>query len=110
MQGSKVFPHAQVKISGGGEKKTVGCSVVLKQRRVKRDGFEREGYGDQGKIVGGFAEVVYGAKGVGEILCADRWGLPSFHSRHKHVVVVNEGERSIGAHYDVVEPDVAMRK
>ena len=78
-RGSKVIPHAQVKIFEGGEKQTVGCSVVLKQRRVKRDGFEREGNGDQGKIVGRFAKVVYGAKGMGEVLSADRWGLTSFH-------------------------------
>ena len=110
MQGSEDLTLAQIEIIGGREKKTVGCSVALKQGRIKRDGFEREGNGDQGKIVDGFVEVVHGAKRVREVLGADSRRLLTFHRRHKHAVVVNEGERSIRTHYDIVGLDVAMRK
>ena len=110
MQGSEDLTLAQIEIIGGREKETVGCSVALKQGRIKRDGFEREGNGGQGKIVNGFVEVVNGAKGVREVLGADSRRLLTFHRWHKHAVVVNEGERSIRTHHDIVRLDVAMGK
>ena len=110
MQGSEDLALAQIEIIGGREKETIGCSVALKQGRIKRDGFEREGNGSQGKIVDGFVEVVNGAKGVREVLGADSWRLLTFHRWHKHAVVVNEGECSIRTHNDIVGLDVAMRK
>ena len=110
MQGSEDLTLAQIEIIGGREKETVGCSVALKQGRIKRDGFEREGNGGQGKIIDGFVEVVNGAKRVREVLGADSRRLLTFHRWHKHAVVVNEGERSIRTHNDIVGFDVAMRK
>ena len=110
MQGSEDLTLDQIEIIGGREKETVGCSVALKQGRIKRDSFEREGNGGQGKIIDGFVEVVNGAKRVREVLGADSWRLLTFHCRHKHAVVVNEGERSIRTHYDIVRLDVAMGK
>ena len=110
MQGSEDLTLTQIEIIGGREKKTVGCSVALKQGRIKRDGFEREGNGGQGKIVDGFVEVVHGAKGMREVLGADSRRLLTFHRWHKHAVVINEGERPIRTHHDIVRLDVAMGK
>ena len=110
MQGSEDLAFAQIQIIRGREKETVGRSVALKQGRVKRDGFEREGDGGQGKIVYGFVEVVNGAKGMREVLGADSRRLLTFHRWHKHAVVINEGERPIRTHHDIVRLDVAMRK
>ena len=80
---------------------------MLKQLRVKGDGLEREGNGSQGEIVDGLVEIIDGAKGMRKVLRAYRRRLLPFR-RHKHSVVVDERQRTVGAHHDVVGLDVAM--
>ena len=43
-----------------------------------------------------------------KVLCADSRRLLTFHRRHKHAVVVDERQRAVGAHHEVVGLDVAM--
>ena len=43
-----------------------------------------------------------------KVLCADSWRLLTFHRRHEHAVVVDERQRTIGAHHDIIRLDVAM--
>ena len=45
-----------------------------------------------------------------EVLCADSRRLLTFHCRHEHAVVVDERQRTVGAHHDIVGLDVAMSK
>ena len=43
-----------------------------------------------------------------EVLSADSRRLMTFHRRHKHAVVIDKRQRTVGAHHDVVGLDVAM--
>ena len=43
-----------------------------------------------------------------EVLCADSRRLLTFHCRHKHAVVIDECQRTVGAHHDIIWFDVAM--
>ena len=43
-----------------------------------------------------------------KVLGTDSRRLLPFHRRHKHAVVVDERQRTIGAHHDIVGLDVAM--
>ena len=45
-----------------------------------------------------------------EVLGADSRRLLTFHSRHKHAIVINERQRAIGAHHDIVGLYIAMSK
>ena len=45
-----------------------------------------------------------------EVLGADGRRLLTFHRRHKHAVVVDECQRTVGAHHDIVGLDVAVGK
>ena len=43
-----------------------------------------------------------------EVFGADSRRLLTFHCRHEHAVVVDERQRTIGAHHDIIRLDVAM--
>ena len=45
-----------------------------------------------------------------EVLGADSRRLLTFHGRHKHAIVVNKRQRTVGAHHDIVGLYVAMSK
>ena len=45
-----------------------------------------------------------------EVFGADSRRLLTFHCRHKHAVVVDERQRTVRAHHDIVGLDVAMGK
>ena len=45
-----------------------------------------------------------------KVLCADSRRLLTFHRRYEHAVVVDERQRTVGAHHDIVGLDVAMGK
>ena len=45
-----------------------------------------------------------------EVLGADSRRLLAFHRRHEHAVVVDECQRTVGAHHDIVGLYVAMSK
>ena len=45
-----------------------------------------------------------------EVLCADSWRLLPFHRRHKHAVVVDERQRTVRTHHDIIGLDVAVGK
>ena len=45
-----------------------------------------------------------------EVLCSDGRRLLAFHSWHKHAVVVDERQRTVGAHHDIIGFDVAVGK
>lgn len=63
LQGGESLARAQVEIVGGREQEAVGRAILLKQRRIKGDGLEREGNGSQGEIIDGFVEIVMVRKG-----------------------------------------------
>ncbi len=45
-----------------------------------------------------------------EVLGADGRRLLTFHRRHEHTIIVDERQRTVGAHHDIVGLDVAMSK
>ena len=45
-----------------------------------------------------------------EVLGADGRRLLTFHSWHKHPVIIHQCKRTVGAHHDIVGLDVAMGK
>ena len=45
-----------------------------------------------------------------EVLGADSRRLLTFHSRHKHAIIVDKRQRTVGAHHDIVGLYIAMSK
>ena len=45
-----------------------------------------------------------------EVLCADSRRLLTFHRWHKHAIIVDKRQRTVGAHHDIIGLYVAMSK